>query len=136
MIHALNKNKTGLRENEWQEILFRIEGSEKASKEVTFEQIFEESAAESHVAVCRNSVCQNCRGNSTCKDPDMEPCLPGIMNNPVLPKQKKVRWASIGEEDTGNEGQSICEPVNHTGILGFVLSLMVAIRFQSGENVV
>lgn len=135
MIRALNKNKTGLRENERQEILFRIEGSGKSSKEVTFEQIFEESAAESRVAVCRNSV--SCRGSSTCKDPDMEPCLPGIMSNPVLPKQKKVRWASIGDEDTGNEGQSICEPVNHTCILGFVLSLMVAIRrFQSGEKVI
>ena len=48
-----------------------------------------------------------------------------------------MRWASTGDKDTGNEGQSICGPVDHTGILGFVLSLMVAIRiFQSGENVI
>lgn len=41
------------------------------------------------------------------------------------------------DKDTGNEGQSICGPVDHTGIWGFVLSLMVAIRrFQSSENVV
>ena len=41
------------------------------------------------------------------------------------------------DKDTGKEGQSICGPVDHTGILGFVLSLMVAIRrFQSSENVV
>ena len=48
-----------------------------------------------------------------------------------------MRWASTGDKDTGNEGQSIFGPVDHTGILGFVLSLMVAIRiFQSGENVI
>lgn len=48
-----------------------------------------------------------------------------------------MRWASTGDRETGNEGQSICGPVDHTGILGFVLSLMVAIRrFQSGENVI
>ena len=64
-----------------------VEGSGKASKEVTFEKIFEESAAESHVAVCRNSV--SCRGNSTCKDPDIEPCLPGIMSKPILLKRKQ-----------------------------------------------